>query len=510
MRNGMGVLILGLLAASSRVAVAAPPAWCKDFEGNRLSHSFDKMKLAEDPVDSMQAIVVGMCDERQADHFEEAKAAHKEFSAKLDMNDDDWAAGVTYWSMVSRGDDINTRSKQKGTWALGAMDQWLVLRNTNTTKYQHDVADSMGELSALGRLGFARWCASTNQRSEVHLAACLPDVEAVDLKAISTELRADKTHEPWMRFLARMDYVRVLAGQAEIKKRAAELKEKDQAFGKMFEIAAKAHKDWRAAAAKRQPLLTLVGEMENAAATQSRKASDGCQAKTLEALQTAVRGIPASKFAGVVIAPATPIARQVVRPILDDPDAYLAARAYIACANALAAKEDFLASELMFAAETTTGYRGPHTAAITSIAISGLQLDERGATLTFPSGDSPGSRLGVQAVCAVAPVQTVKPGDKLQTLTFSDTKYKYIECSDMEEGTKITAVRWDGTVERASTCHAYKEVTGTRKHDPVEVDARFTSAIKPGMSVAACNQVVLVGWAKGAKVPSVILGAAVK
>jgi hypothetical protein len=280
----------------------------------------------------------------------------------------------------------------------------------------------------------------------------------------------------------------------------------------MFAIAAKTFKDWSADAGGRQALLKLAGEMENAEASGSRKASEGCEAKTLAALRTAASGISAKKFSEIVIDDATnPVFRQAIQPIVTDPNGNVAASAYVACIKALGVKGNLLAWELRRALGEWPGYRGPRNSAISNIASAGLELDQRGAELRFPKAAGGGNELGVQSKdCGTGVVAAVKPSGNSQQLEFNNKTFTYPTCADMRPGKLITRIYWDGRIERAGTCMKYKTVTGSLKIDPVLVDASYTAAIKPGMTAAACNGVVFVAWPKGAKDPSVVVGAPVK
>jgi hypothetical protein len=505
--------IIIIIGSSSATAMAQAPAWCKEFpKAGSQSYNFGKMKLTDDPMDSTKTIVGGMCSEREKANFAAAAAAHKEWSEAFNMNDDDWAGAAKFWAMAANRDNFETGPKQRGYWGLDPMDQWLVLRNYNAPGNFNYKADAMGELSALGRLGYVRWCMNSNRDSDVHLAICLADIEALDMKKVAAELHADTKHDAWMRLAARMDYVSITARIAEAKKKVAELTAKDPAYEKMFAIAAKTFKEWPAEGAGRRALLELAGEMENAEASGSRRASEGCEAKTLAALKTAASGIPAKKFSGIVIDDATnPVFRQAIQPIVTDPNGNVAASAYVACIKALGVNDNLLAWELRRALGEWPGYRGPRNSAISNIASAGLELDQRGAELRFPKAAGGGNELGVQSKdCGTGVLAAVKPSGKGQQLEFNNKTFTFPKCVDMRPGKHITRIYWDGRIERAGTCMKYENVTGSLKIDPVTVDAGYTSGIKSGMTAAACSGVVFAAWPKGSKEPSVIVGAPVK
>jgi hypothetical protein len=197
----------------------------------------------------------------------------------------------------------------------------------------------------------------------------------------------------------------------------------------------------------------------------------------------------------------------VTSVIAADPNGYLAALAYVRCALGTETKGDYLAESLGQQLEKYYGFRGPHMAALTTIARANLELDSRGDSLKFPP-------VGLELMSAnhttdggIGVVSGLKAQGEETKVEFERKAVTFPVCTDYKAGTKITAITADGRIERAGTCYKYKDVTSTQEVPPTTTAGRFAAAIKPVMYVVILNGVTWAGWAKGSKEPTMILGA---
>lgn len=96
----------------------------------------------------------------------------------------------------------------------------------------------------------------------------------------------------------------------------------------MFELAEQARKEFAAADPK---LLALMGRMDDARVTKSRKASQGCTAETWQAFTGVVSAIGAKPFAALKSDDNWSFVRTAVSALIGTPNGYLAALALNQC-----------------------------------------------------------------------------------------------------------------------------------------------------------------------------------
>jgi len=342
---------------------------------------------------------------------------------------------------------------------------------------------------------------------------CQPDLDAFDFKKLVAELRADKKHKGYERFLIRLAGFQLLP--EKLKERGPEIKaakEKDPAFAKMFELSSAARKQWDATWKSEAALLDLALAMDDARVTNSRKAFEGCSDKTFAAWKSAVGAIPAKKFESVLPDEANVhFADGLLGVVVSDTRGYLASTAFYAC-GAAGEKPDPLVRKLGNVMQRWPGHRGPRTSAHTAILTAGLELDDRDARIEYPdvsrdwfdqNGGSSGG--GDGAIAAVRP-----QGDKVR-VEFAAKMETIHRCLQSKETNRITQIRADGTIVRELLCQKWGDVTIDRRSGPQTVKARYAQGLKPGMSVFIIEDAVIGAWAKaGAKAPAMIGGAPVK
>lgn len=476
----------------------------------------DLLEKDDDPRQATQAIVGMICKPRDPSLVGKAEEARKRWSATLEMSDQDWAAAADYWATYDQYDD-GPQPLAKGYAGLDPVDQYLLLANYERTSPDgHYVADAAQPLSELGRLGYASWCLKNAPDKEAHLAACLPDLERVNIKKISEELRADTKHPAKVAYMAHLTWYRVQRLIPDAKARRKKLESEDPAYAKMFAIADKAHADWQANASKRQKLISLAGEVDNARITQSRKATAGCEDKILPELRNAVSLIPAERFNEILATEHKMDADKIVAAgIVSHPDGYLAGNALAGCLDAEKGPTEHLGTVIGAAMISWPGYRGPHSAALADIMQAGLELDRRDATIGYPSilrsmlGNDRALGPGVEG-SGLGVIAAVKPSGKDATVSFQNKQVTYPTCVDYRAGTRITGIMANGQFERAGTCYKYKQVTGVAQIPAVKADARFVSGLKPGQTAVVITSIPFVSWVANAKATATVLGVPVK
>lgn len=496
----------------------AAPAWCKGAEGGeRLSGSASDA-LKDDVVWAVYGIVSVQCAGADSDKAAEVEAARAAWSKKLELTDDEWqdAAAWAAADQSSRypGTRLNPKDAKQALSAMDALDQHITLQNDGVRDYDGNyLADAFGpKLSQAGRLAYlTKICLSSNAR-EVQWAICQPDVDAFDFKQLVEELRADKKHSGYERFLVR------LTGHLfpeRLKERAAEIaaaRAKDPAIEKMFQLSAEARKQWGGLWKNEAPTLDLALSLDDARISNSRRAYQGCEDKTWPAFRDAMAGVPAKKF-GAVLRDEYMIhyADDLFGVIASDPKAYLAGMAFYTC-GANAERPDAAVRKLGNAFLKWPGHRGPRTSAHSAILSAGLELDDRDARIDYPdtsrgwcsqSGSSSGGGEGT--------IKALKPqGDKVR-IEFASKLEKQEQCLQTQQTNRITQIRSDGSLVYQVNCLKWGVKTYDRRSSPQLVKARYAQGLKPGMAAYTIEEAVIAAWSKpGAKEPAVVAGAPVK
>ena len=347
---------------------------------------------------------------------------------------------------------------------------------------------------------------------------CQGDIDALDFAKLDAELRADKTHAGAARIAVRLaayDF------KPELKKHAAEVakqKAKDATWGKLFAIAAQERKDWDTRYRDKAELVALAGAMDDAIVTGSRKASAGCNDKTFEQLGKTVRALPAKAFLShhkkgdkgdEEALYGDEVIETVVSTIIGDPDAFLAANAYMLCHIAEDTK-DIVAINLAPRISRWAGFRGPRTGAMSRMILAALEFDDRSTKLDYPDlqrfwiGDA---REAGQIIGVVA---SLKPkGDKV-TVAYAQKLVKVIYDTGCTNG-RLHSIRSDGSLEYELNCTGSVTETVDRRPPPEDIDARYAKDLRPGMESVIRQHALFVAWPKeGATIPVLVLGQPVK
>jgi len=376
----------------------------------------------------------------------------------------------------------------------------------STRTYEADALDE--KLTALGRLGYVSRCVSDQSTNVVEWAICQPDIDALDLGKAGAEIDADQAHASDHAPLKA--WIDVVKGKLAVHKAAAQAAlGKDDAYKKMFELAAASRRD-----ARSSPLRDLALTLDDARVTQSRKALAGCEDKVWPAWLRAVSAIPAQRFSLVYKDLPTEVFVGEAATIVGTPDGYLAGVAVAACL-----KKDQLVSYLQHALVFWPGYRGPRNASQLAMMQAGLQLDQVGATIRWPSidrrallaGASNGGNDGANR-SGRAPLVSLQSAGEKTHVTFGPTKTKGVKCVDYKAGKHLSRIESDGRLVYEGTCYKYTDIVITNPPPaPADAPSRYTASMKPGMYGGYVDNVVLDAIAGlGAKAPSVVFGAPVR
>jgi hypothetical protein len=518
-RQVAGALSLWCVLMTAGAAFADAPAWCKgELADHRISISGGKdAAFKDDPTWAIYDIVGWMChpDDEAKQMMPKFEEARQSWSKRLFMTDDEWADAAT-WASYGQGERVNStlRIDGKPAWSsLDGIDQYILLQNEIGKDYDANyIADALdAKLTEIGRFGFVRWCMGSNNK-EVQWAMCQPDIDAFDPKKIAAELHADKNHNGYERMMIRLW---VYAAADKLKEHAATVKaavKNDPAFGKMFELAAAARKEWDARAKSDGPLRALALAMDDARVTNSRKMYADCDDKTWAAFKTAVSTIPAKKFSGIHDeAAVTSALNGGLAVIANDPAGYLASIALFIC-HAGDQKRDPLVRNIADVNQRWPGFRGPRNTAHLAILQAGLVLDDRSAKIDYPGvyhewlNDNRSSHGGGAGV-----VLSVKPQGEQARVEFAPQMVKETVCLSSKRTNRITQIRGDGTLVYEVNCLKEGTKVVDTRSSPQTVNKRYTVGLKPGMGVSIIEDVVGAAWPKaGAKVPSMVAGVAVK
>lgn len=533
---------LGLAAATGSSSEAAP-AWCAGANGQRLD-SFGNLEDAlehDDPRYELMSLTRRLCDpdsedkERQRD----LENALKRWAKRLDLADSEWA-DIADYATLDQGNRMSGKVELappagatgfsdpfKRAWSsLDPIDQWALIDidtggSGELALDDHYLVDGLGlGLSETGRLAYVSQCIHTRDQP-VTWAMCQRDLDRLDWKRISAELRANKVYRgaDKVRIRIRMDELKkeLVAHAAKVKKLIAS----DPGYAKMFELANATIEDWNARYQSHGELLSLVAAMDDARATHSRKAFAGCEEKSWAAWKAAVAEIPAARFEGMHDAPGESFLDKAMGPVISHPTAYLAAIALTTCAvegRERNAEQDVLIRALGDAMQRWPGFRGPRTATETAIMGAGIELDDRDAKLEYPSvfrqfASGGGSRWGGGAG-VIAKLKAGAGSGKNQGKTnveFKKQMVKQVQCAQSKSTGRITQIRPDGTLIYESRCVKNETVIVDKSDDPQNVNPRYLEGVKPGMFVTIIEDVVLGVWAKpGSAKPTMVFGVAVK
>lgn len=518
-KPGVVVAAFGLCVLVSATA-QAEPGWCKSAEGKlNVYGPLEDVYTEQDPLDAVYSLVAAICfpDEDARRDLKKLEATRQEWSKRLAMSEDDWADAAV-WASHGQGErnapSLYPRDTKMAWSQWSPVDQYGGILNSTMGDSSRVVdaaylTDAFGaKLSEAGRLAYITVCLGSNA-GVVEMAMCQPDIAALDSKKLSVELRADTAHDGYQRMI-----VRIAAYQLapKLKQRAADVKAlvaKDPGYAKMFGLAEGARKDFAKVDGK---LLELLGTMDDARVTNSRKASEGCGEKTWEAWKGVVSAIPAKSFGALHDEPGNSFLEQAMALVIGSPNGYLASMSLYLC-GAVTEKEDYLIRILGSALSRWPGFRGPRTAAHTAILTAGITLDDRDARIEYPDVGRPwieGS--GSSGGGGTGEVAAVKAKGATTTIELAKVKTKQTECTKGHQTNRVTQIRSDGSLVYEYVCQATKVVVINEPPAPPQtVNSRYAAGLKKGMFVHVTEDVVTVTYPKnGATNPSFVAGIPVK
>jgi hypothetical protein len=518
-------IVGGVTSLIATGAAAAPPAWCN---GAQVEAADLRGLSSKDPREVIKAFVAAECapgDEALA-HRGEIEAARQAWSKRLGMTEADWADAVPY--AQTRADSfIQGTLAAKSLGAASPLDQVSVIEKAHESASELDTlyAADMFEphLSEAGRLAFLRTtCFHDGQPAPVDAygmtgteaiwAICQADLDQIDVARLFDEVRADTTHDGALKMKLRVAAYEL---PARIKSHAAEvqqMQQRDDATRKLFEIAGAARGAWASGVGKSTRLLELVLAMDSAAVTGSRKQLDGCGEATAAALADAVSAIPASAFAGmhdVRDNPSGGFATQAGPVLAASPAVVLAAIAFVRCAP-----DGDVSAFLKDLAAVAPPSRGPRNTALARIEDARLTYDKVGAKLVFPQVKPYGaSHLDgtLQGRSTGGAIRSVKRNGDTLTVEHQPLLVKTMDCVRSHKTARVAKVHGDGRVQYEEVCDRSALRTHDNRWVPSEVSAKYAAWLKPGAVFSQSGKDVIAIWpSASAKVPSMVLGAAVK
>lgn len=522
-------------------ALAAPPAWCKGMAANDRYDLTDLSKGLEDLEDVLVTFAYATCSptpeaEANKDQIAKARAA---WSKKLLMTEDDWADVIEFsemraperkWGNIAvnkNGQEMGIGDSLKRPWTgFDAVDQWAIISNDvggsgDFTLDDNYFVDSLGpNLTETGRAAYIKTCIKEN--NPVQWAMCQADIDRLDYTKLAAELRALKTYTGAPKMIIR---VQVQKLKADLVKHAASVKAlvaKDAGYQRLFDVAKTVNADWTTRYTKDAGLVALAQEMDDARATNSRKAFAGCQDKSWNAFKTAAATVPAKSFEGMTNDRMNnkSFADDAMGPLVSNPNVYLAAVAMVTCNTKGLEKDgrsDETISRLAGAMNRWPGFRGPRTSTESIIMTTGVELDDRDAKLDYPGVRRAFSSSGGQGKninenkSGDGTLASVKKSGDTALLTFKKQLVKQEQCATVKHSNRISMIRSDGVIVYQSSCTSWETITVDKAPDPQTVYAKYVDGLKPGMRVLVIGDVVAGAWASAkAKVPSMVFGVAVK
>lgn len=536
-------LVAATAAAAPSVAQArpapAPHAWCKGLQEDSSLADASDLKDALDPEAhagrAIPAIQQALCypSEAARGKRDALEAARRTWMQRLVADERDWATELVAWGNLRYEERMATLQRtvhpqEHVAWsAAGPIEQWALIRTRSGASAAfalqpgaaYYLADALPPTEA-GRLAFLERCLLEGGDGDaprpVEWAICQPDLDALDLGKLAAELRGETG-----RSLADRIALRAAAGEVQRRRpqhaaRVKQLVARDPAYAKLFELARAAREEWRAGAAARAELLAAVRAMDDARATGSRKALEGCSARAWPLFAGAAGKLPAKRLENLRgdASRAQTFFDAAIGAILQDPDAYLAANALLACEGAA----DHLLSALRDGLSYWSGFRGPRTAALTAIRLAALVPDRRGETIELPMVKLPlaiehkersvdqlrrGTAIGVIA-------KVTAQGDTVR-VTFPARSEVQDQCVSRRTTNRISRIDSSGHLHYESVCTQWKAVRVNTTIPPVDVPKRYAAGLAPKRHVSIIAGVPEAVWAKASSpTPLAAFGALLK
>lgn len=497
-------------APGPRVAEATTPngrpAWCDVPDINEVDLSdLGSLYTETEPHRALYTLVAATCnpDRDARAQARQIEATRQAWSKKLRLTEADWKAVAEFATapLQSRINGAISRTKEKLAYsAYSPLDQYETLMRAQDPTYLADVFGA--RISQAGRLAYITRCLGS---VPLAWAMCQADIDAFDADKLAVELRAEQRDGFDRTRISIESYLtgpKLVAHATAVKALVA----KDEGYGKMFAIAKATTKDWKVDA----NLVALADAMDEATETGSRKASDGCTAKTWTAWSAFVGTLPAKQFTGLEKRLGHWFEDQAAQKITSTPNGYLASLALVRCADLTNDLRD-LTQFLGAAMSNWPGFRGPRTAVHTAVVAANIALDDRSATIESPqilrflgeAGDTSRSGTGT--------LKAVSRADKTVKVTFANIHGMQPKCVRGRYTNRIVQIRSDGTFVYEYICSEERmEAYSEPPAPPQDVDARFAGGLEPGMFVSTIGSLVSVAYRKNNQTPAFVFGVSVK
>ncbi|HSD86230.1 MAG TPA: hypothetical protein VLB44_01905, partial [Kofleriaceae bacterium] len=212
--NKSVVVALGLLGPG--IAVAAPPAWCKDAKFGETSDLGDLKASEPDRVDyAIKTVVKATCKPEAsiANRAGDVEKRRQQLSGELGMTDADWADAVAFTNADGASDEIAVSTKDFAT--MTPLDQYQVIWEGLSTaggnrfddfNYLADAFEP--SLTEVGKLAYIKKCIANKSTSStddaVQFAMCQADIDGLDLAKFGAQLRGDTAHNAAQRMHVRI------------------------------------------------------------------------------------------------------------------------------------------------------------------------------------------------------------------------------------------------------------------------------------------------------------------
>ncbi len=518
------VVCASLLASFGGVALAAAdplPAWCGGQSLHADSYDLKQIKDTE-PKEVIRAIAKIMCTDKAevAEHHAKVDVARQAWGKKFGMIDSDWADAVEFIDNKD-GNFPKIAPSTKVIAQFTPMDQYRLIKGDALGGIAEPLyaVDVLGtQLTEVGRLAFLEICASDSitHDSVRDWAVCQGDVDAWDFAKFATQLRSDTAHDGATKMHLRVRAVRLNDTLKAYAIERDKLFKQDDAYKKMFEVAARGRAAWSKGVGTNTKLLELVQTMESAKLAGSRKLFADCEAKTGAALVEVVSKIPAKEFTGMVddrMDPTGGFAYQATPKLLASPEVQLAAIAYVLC-QPTTSTADWLAAGL----DDLPGMRGPRNAATTEIHNEKWVFDDvKARALANPNvRGRPYDRTGGNIMSHGGLIASVKVVKDVATITMKKTSVMSTECVKSHYTNRLSRITSDGRLEYELICDKWSPKRYDTTPSNQTVDAKFAPMLKPGMQFSSLRgggerTEVIATWANAkATAPATVLGAKLK
>ncbi|HEU0033720.1 MAG TPA: hypothetical protein VFQ53_24000 [Kofleriaceae bacterium] len=513
-------------ADAAMPAVAAGPApssyaWCSGVKPADDASTAYALQT-QYPEVALGSIAAMLChpDDKAGAQRDAIEAQRQAWMKRLGMTEQDWATDVVAFANIRHTDRISlaVQPPKQVAWSkLDPIDQYAMLAKTTGDSAAFIVqpgakeylADALA-LTETGRVGYLEYCLHSD--NPVQWAVCQPDIDALDVGKLGGELRALKRpaeDKMVVRVALAELQTKLVTHAGEVKAAVA----KDDAYGKLFELARAARTEWTQQREGRRELLALVSELDDARATGSRKAGAGCSERAWPAFQRAIAALGGKAFDGVHGD------REMARSFLDnavgivmrDPAGYLAANALASCES----DSDLVTRALLDATQTWPGYRGPRTSAVSKIWLAGIELDQRGARLDMidtklPLGFRDRQPLAFDGYADDVVASVKDEGDSVR-LTFAKASELQSKCTSWIKTNRIARIRPDGTLEYETRCAQWIKQRVDTTSRPIAIAKRYAAGLRPGVFVMASSGIVEAVWTKpDAAQPIAAFGVALK